>query len=202
MLRLLTIGALVATLIAWNDPAHARAPVRSVGTIAWAIGVDHGHLPLATRRTYASVIRDVAKRYDFDGFTAVALIRNESRFRAGAIGDDGAAIGLAQIHYQYLCSGAEACAQKRAALLDPAVNIATMGRLIDQKRAWCRQQTGKPALFARWLHAYGFNQTRNVKCNMRRTKKGWVDLPVPTELRTIIHYRKRLIRLLARKRRR
>lgn len=188
--------AMAAVLTTTGRTASAKAPVRSVETIAWAIGVDHGHIPLSTRRVYAKAIRAAGIKYNFDGFTAVALIKNESRFRPGDIGDDGDAIGLGQIHYKYLCKGATACTAKRASLLNPVVNIHAMGRLIDQKRAWCRKQTGKPALFARWLFAYGYRQSRNIKCNQKRTKKGWRDLPVQTGLARIINYRLKLIKLL------
>ena len=146
------------------------APKRSIDTVAWAIGVDHGHIPLKTRRVYAKVLVEVAAKYSFDSFTGVALIWHESGWRPGAIGDDGRAIGLAQIHYQNLCRGDESrCESKRQALLNPAHNIRVMGRTIALMRKWCRKQTGKPALFARWLFAYGYKQRKNLKCNMRKT---------------------------------
>ena len=109
-------------------------------------------------------------------------------------------IGLAQIHYEGRCSSEANCEAKRQALLNPVVNIQTMGRHIDRVRQWCREQTGRPALFARWLHAYGYNQTKDVRCNQRRTTTGWRDLPVPTELSRIIKYRQRLLKLLTQRR--
>lgn len=198
MLR--TIAILLLGLC-WPTVAAAKAPVRSVETIAWAIGVDHGHIPVETRALYAAALKDAAKKYDFDPLTGVALIWHESRWRPGAVGDSGRAIGLAQIHYEGLCSSESSCEAKRQALLNPVVNIQTMGRHIDRVRQWCRDQTGRPALFARWLHAYGYNQTKDVRCNQRRTKTGWRDLPVPTELSRIIKYRKRLLKLLTQRRR-
>ena len=171
-----------------------------MATIAWAIGVDHGWMSLKQRTIYAEALKKTAAKYDFDPFTGVALIDHESKWRASAVGDDGAAIGLAQIHYRNLCKSEKSCERKRAELLNGAANIMAMGAIIDQKRRWCRKQTGKPALFARWLHAYGYRQKRNLKCNMRKVKGRWKDLPVPTEAARIIKYRRRLINLLSRKR--
>lgn len=151
------------------------------------------------RTTYAKALKRTAEKYDFDPFTGIAIIDNESKWRASTIGDDGAAIGLAQIHYRYYCKGAEACKKKRAQLLNGVANIMAMGAIIDQKRRWCREQTGKPALFARWLHAYGYRQKRNLKCNMKKVKGKWKDLPVPTGAARIIRYRRKLVHLLSRK---
>jgi len=189
-----------ALLLSAASVAEARAPVRSIETIAWAIGVDHKHVSVEQRRFYARVLREVARKHQFDPLTGVALVWHESRWRPGATGDSGEAIGLAQIHYRHLCKGAEACDRMRRSLHDPAYNIRVMGQLIAGKRAWCRKQTGKPALFARWLHAYGFNQRKNLKCNMKRTRSGWKDQTVPREIQRIIRYRLRLIKQLKRKR--
>lgn len=172
-------------------------------TVAWAIGVDHGHLSLGVRKTYARVLIEVAAKHSFDSFTGIALIWHESGWRTGAIGDAGEAIGLGQIHYRALCvrGPPSSCEAKRRQLFDPAYNIRAMGSIIAYKRRWCRQQTGRAALFARWLHAYGYKQRKNLKCNMRRVKTGWRDKKVPTEIRRIIQYRRKLIRKLEAKRR-
>jgi hypothetical protein len=174
-----------------------------VDTVAWAIGVDHGHLSLKLRKAYAKVLIEVAAKHSFDSFTGIALIWHESGWKPSAIGDGGEAIGLGQIHYRNLCATQpEQCEAKRVQLLNPAYNIRAMGHIIAYKRRWCRQQTGRAALFARWLHAYGYKQRKNLKCNMRRTKTGWRDKKVPTEVRRIIQYRRKLIRKLESKRRR
>lgn len=179
-----------------SQPALAKAPRRSTADIARAIGIDHGHIPRSTRLIYAEAIADTAARHDFDPLTLVSLIRNESRFRPGAMGDHGAAVGLGQIHYRHLCDGEVDCERKRRSLLDPVANIHAMGQLIALKQRWCREQTGK-ALLPNWLHAYGYNQSRTIRCMRIRTKSGWKDLPVPTAIKKIVAYRKRLIRLLS-----
>ncbi len=196
------IACLFAAFVVTVTISADGAPKRSVDTVAWAIGVDHSHISLKTRHAYAKVLIEVAAKHRFDAFTGIALIWHESGWRPSAIGDDGEAIGLGQIHYRALCvTKPDSCEAKRLQLLDGAANIRAMGYIIAYKRRWCRQQTGKPALFARWLHAYGYKQRKNLKCNMRRTKSGWRDKQVPTEVRRIIQYRRKLIRKLHAKRR-
>ena len=215
--RFLLFVALVLGQLFVSTDAQARAPVRDVATIAWAIGVDHKHLSLKARRLFAKELQDAGRRHNFDAFTGVALIWHESRWRAWRVSHDGEDFGLGQIRARYVrgcrrdIPGAQdtssSCEAAKATLLNPVWAIRRMGALIAGKRAWCRKHTGKPALFARWLHAYGYKQRKNLKCNMQRTKKGWKDQTVPREIRRIIQYRKRLISLLkkrrsARKRRR
>lgn len=194
---------LIALLVILSgSEAYAKAPRRSVEYIADAIAVDHGWMATKQRETYAKALKRTAEKYDFDPLTGVALIWHESRWRAGAIGDNGRAIGLAQIHYEGICArDPSTCESVRQRLLDGTANIATMGRLIATMQSWCRKQTGKKPLLARWLHAYGYKQQRNLKCNMRRVKGKWKDLPVPTEVSRIIKYRRKLIRLLSRRKR-
>jgi hypothetical protein len=195
------IACLLAVFVTTISVGSQGAPVRSVADTAWAIGVDHGHLPLKLRTSYAKALVEVAAKHKFDTLTAVSLIWHESGWRAGAIGDGGDAIGLAQIHYKQLCvRHPDRCETVRLQLLDPIYSLRALGRTITLKRKWCRQQTGRSALLARWLHAYGYKQRKNLKCNMRRTKTGWRDKSVPTEIRRIMRYRRKLISKLSKQR--
>ncbi len=201
MPRFLTFCAIALALCLASNADGA--PKRSVSTIAWAIGQANGSLSKRQRIVYAKALKRTSEKYNFDSFTGVALIWHESRWIASSVGDGGAAIGLGQIHYRNLCKGKgdEACERKRVALLNPVYAIQVMGQMIDVSRRYCRRVTGKPALLARALHAYGFNQRENLKCNMKKIRGQWRDRPVPTELQRIIRYRRQLIHKLQRKRR-
>lgn len=200
MLRWLLFFTIVLAPLARNADASPKRTSWSADQIAWAIGVDHSWLNEKQRMIYARALKESSVKHGFDPIVGVALIWHESKWRASAVGDNGRAIGLAQIHYQGLCKDQQSCEQKRAQLLSGTVNIATMGAVIGQKRQWCRKQTGKEATTSRWLHAYGYKQRKDLKCNMQKVKGRWRDLPVPTEEARIISYHRRLTRLLSTRR--
>lgn len=198
MLRQTIACLLAAALVAAVSLSAKGAERRSVATVAWAIGVDHGHLPLVVRQSYARALVKAAKKNDLDAFTLISIIWHESGFRAGAVGDGGEAIGLGQIHYRNLCaSRPESCATARMQLFDPVYNITTVAGVLAAKRKWCREQTGRRVLLPNLLHAYGYNQRKNLKCNRRKTKKGWMNERTPPEMARIIRYRHKLINKLS-----
>jgi hypothetical protein len=149
----------------------------------------------------------------------VAIIHNESRWRPNVVSADGEDFGVGQVRARYEkgCDSGKPAAQDNSAscravkarLLSASYGIRRMGGAITAWRRKCRKVTGRPALFRRWLHGYGGMGKWDKKkrrwirlCGQRPTKKGWVDLPLRRELARIINYRKRLVRLSKRRRRR
>ncbi|MBU0572050.1 MAG: transglycosylase SLT domain-containing protein [Candidatus Omnitrophica bacterium] len=186
--------------------------IRSVAVLAWAIGLSQPGMPHETKARYARIVQQECKRADCDPFTLVALVHHESRWRPGAVGDGGRAIGLGQIHYQYygacrtdpdpIGNPGRDCLRTRQALFDPEYNLRQTMAQIEKWWATCKQKTGRPALMARWISGYGgYSRPPTVWCNQKRDSRGrWRDLPTPKPVQDIIRYRRHLIRL-ARKRR-
>ena len=176
--------------------------VRSVAVIAWAIGLSQPSLPQRSRVAYAKTVREVSKEHHIDPFTIVAIGWHESRWRSSVISRDGEDYGIMQIRARYVggCRGkpgdSESCKATKASLLNPHVNIRSAARHITEWRKTCRKLTGRPALFARWLHGYGGmgNLKRKIICGQQKLKGRWRDLPVRKKLRNIINYRLMLIR--------
>ena len=180
--------------------------LRSVAVIAWAIGISNPSLSSKTRTAYAKIIQTEAKDRRIDPFTIVAIVHNESRWRAGAISRDGEDYGLGQIRARFVGAcrkdadpvnkPSPACKAAKASLLNGAFNLRAVARHITEWRRTCRRITKRPALFARWLHGYGGmgNLKRGIICGQKKTRKGWRDLPIRRALRRIMDYRKRLIR--------
>jgi hypothetical protein len=185
--------------------------IRSVGLIVAAIQYVQPSIGDGVARSYATVIQAEAKRRSFDPFTLVAMTRRESRFHASLIYDKlprEYSVGLVQInviHYPACKTpaliAAPGCQSRINSLLHGPYNLKIASSLITANRRFCRKKTGKPALFARWLASFqGHNRPgRGVWCNMKKDKRGrWRDLPVPESARSVIRYRRRLIRALAR----
>lgn len=180
--------------------------VRSVAVIAWAISFASPSLPKNVAHSYAKTIRAEARNHHIDPFTIISIIRHESRFRASAISSDGEDYGLGQIRARFLkaCrkdknpvhAPSPKCKVAKMRLLHGPANIRHLAGAISQWRKTCRRITGKPALFARWLHGYGGmgNLRRNKICGMKKTRGKWRDIPVRRLLKNIIQYRLRLVR--------
>ena len=180
--------------------------VRPIAVIVWAIGVAAPNLPDPVAKSYAQRIHVESKRYKIDPFTLVSIIRHESRFRASAISKDGEDYGLGQIRARYrgacrkdkdpVNNPSPACKAVKARLLHGPTNIGSVARAIDRWKT-CRKITGKPALFARWLHGYGGMGSfkRKILCGMKKRKGKWRDVPVRPLLKRIINYRRMLIKL-------
>ena len=172
----------------------------------WAIGFASPSLPKSVARNYAAVIQAEAKDHGIDPFTIVSLIRHESRFRASVISADGEDYGLGQIRARYLMacrkdknpvkSPSPRCLAAKTRLLHGPANIRHLAGAITQWRKTCRRMTGRPALFARWLHGYGGmgNLRRGIICGQSKATGKWRDLPLRPLLRNIIQYRLRLVR--------
>lgn len=172
-----------------------------VAIIAWAIGQSQPSMPAKQRTAYAQVVQDEAKAHQFDPLTLVAIVHHESRWRASAVSPDGEDFGLGQIRARYRkgCrldipardDNSPSCLAVKAQLLDGNNNIRSIANAITAWRSKCRKVTGRSALLPRWLHGYGgmTNPRKGIWCNQRKIKGRWVDLPVPSKLKTIIRYR-------------
>ena len=180
---------------------------RSIPVIVWAIGQSQPSMPAKQLTSYAQVVQDEAKKHDIDPFTIVAIVHNESRWRASAVSPDGEDFGLGQIRARYRkgCrpdipaaqDSSPSCSVVKANLLNGASNIRSMANTITAWRTKCRKVTGRKALLVRWLHGYG-GMTKPGKgtwCNQTKIKGRWRDLPTPSKLKPILSYRLRLIRL-------
>jgi hypothetical protein len=170
-------------------------------------------LPRETKRAWAGSLLRVAKKYDFDPFTAVAIIHNESHWNPQAVSRDGEDFGLGQARARYLegCDSGQparddmssSCMAVKARLMTPSYSIELLGRSINLWRTTCHKATGRKALLKRWLHGYGGmgklkKGEPTILCGMKKTGHRWRDIPLRPELRRIISYRKMLIRKLTR----
>jgi hypothetical protein len=195
--------------------APGRNLLRSVFIITWAISLSQPSMSTAQRTSYAKIVREQAQKHRIDPFTLVAIIHHESRWRPNAVSRDGEDHGLGQIRarFEKACrkdadpvkAPSPGCKRAKMSLLNGTYNIRRMAGHIANWRKTCRKITGQPALFKRWLHGYGGMGKRSHRgwvqiCGQRPTKKGWVDIPVRRQLRNIMNYRKRLIRLSKRQR--
>lgn len=205
-------AAIGAALVALTLAASAQAGFVNRGNhmVAMAIGKTRPKLPYKTRVAWAKLLIKTAKKNDFDPFTGVAIVHNESRWRPAVVSADGEDFGLGQVRARYIkgCrrdipaakDNSKSCAAVKARLLSPAYGIRSLGGAITKWRKTCRKVTGKAALFKRWLHGYGgMGQLAPsgrpiILCGMKRVGKTWRDLPLRKELRKIINYRKQLIR--------
>jgi hypothetical protein len=204
--------AICAALLALTIASSAWAGFvnRSSHIVAVAIGKSRPKLPYKSRLVWAKLLIKTAKKHDFDPFTGVAIVHNESRWHPGAVSANGEDFGLGQIRARFIkgCrrdipaakDTSKSCTAVKARLLSLDHGIRNLGRAITQWRKTCRKVTGKAALLRRWLHGYGGmgKTARNgrpfVLCGMKKVGKKWRDLPLRKEVRRIINYRKKLIR--------
>ena len=203
------ILVLLVSTIAVDAGATYAAPRRSIRQLTYAIGTTRPELPEARRRALAKMLLDVAKRHNFDPLSGWAIIDHESRWRANAIGPDGEDIGLAQIRYTEHAAcrrdrSSPGCAARRAALMDPAVNMAAMGAAISAWRSLCTKVTGKAPDMRHWLAGYGgySRPEQNIYCSRRKVRSGkgwrWQELKTPKAVEDILAARKAMIRQLQR----
>jgi len=202
----ISISLLMLTL---SISAGAGFVNRGQHAVAMAIGQSRPSLAYKTRAAWAKLLINTARKYDFDPFTGVAIIHNESRWRPDTVSVDGEDFGFGQVRARYLAGcrsdipaakdHSKSCAAIKARLLSPAYGIRSLGGAIAKWRKTCRKVTGKAALFRRWLHGYGgMGKIQNgrpvILCGMKKSGKKWRDLPLRKELRRIINYRKSLIK--------
>lgn len=182
--------------------------IRSVLFIKTAILLAQPSMSPDLATTYAEVLRVEARDRHFDPVTAVAIVENESRWRAGAVGGlNGACYGLAQFcaHIKPVCRReglkSASCKAEMAPYLNGIYSLRALARSITAWRRFCRRVTGKPALFYRWLHGFQGYGTKSVTCGMRKTKRGWIDVRRPKLVRKVMRRRLEIIRATERKRR-
>jgi hypothetical protein len=181
--------------------ATAAALPRTVDGVAAAIGKSQPKMPLQQRRSYAELLLSEGKKRQIDPFTIVALVRGESHWMVSLVGGkNNQCIGLGQhclFKYKKCLDDYESewCLQKKAWLLNGHNNLLETMRDITGWRKWCGKQTGKSALLHRWLFCYGgYNVLKEGKiCGMQKTRRGWVDLPMPKQVKAVIAYRQKLI---------
>lgn len=174
------------------------AVFRSIAAIALAIRFAQPDVSEADATSYAVSLQFEAERHDFDPLTGVAIIQHESRFHPRAVSPDGEDYGLAQVRARHVgaCkkdrdprrSPSQACRAVKQRLLKPAESIRVMAELISSHRKLCRKKTGNANL-QHWLASY---QGRNSVKEDR-----WC---IPGDgTRSVIQYRERLVREVARR---
>ena len=162
-------------------------------------------MPKSTAERYAKVIQEEAKARDFDPFTLVAMVHNESKWSPGVVNSVNC-VGLGQVclsNYA-VCRASLTSAQCRAKkhqLMDGVYNLRVISNSITLNRKFCRKKTGKPVRWRYWLPSHGgWNQpSKSIWCGQQLRRGRWVDLPVPKIVQRIMNYRKKLIRKFARK---
>lgn len=179
--------------------------LRPIAVIIWAIRLSQPTMPDAQAQAYAKVVQVESKQRHIDPFTIVAIVHNESHWRAGAVSRDGEDYGLGQIRARFVGScrkdadpvrkPSKACKAVKARLLSGGYNLRVVAGTITRWRSLCRKRTKRAALFHRWLAGYGGlgRPSKGQICGQKRTAKGWVDLPVHPKLQRIMRYRLRLI---------
>jgi hypothetical protein len=199
--------------LATTDVLAARyvAPTRSVNQVAYAIGSTRPDFAPATRKQFAKLLIQVARKHNFDPLTGWAIIDHESRWRADAVGPDGEDIGLAQIRYTQSSAcredrDSEECQARREALMNPVTNIHAMAGAITAWRELCTKTTGIAPDMQQWLAGYGgySKPAQKILCGRKRvrTSKGWRWQPLrtPKPVADILAARKAMIRELKKKR--
>lgn len=160
-------------------------------------------------RAWAKILHEEAKQRQFCPYTVIAIVQNETggscneRLVADRPGLEYS-VGLGQINviHHRDCRGGNlksaGCQAYIGMLMDGASNLKVTAAMITQNRKFCRQATGHPALFARWLSSYqGYNRRKGVLCNMRRDSKGrWRDVAIPKFTRKVMSYRNYLAHTL------
>lgn len=184
---------------------------RPISDVMWAIGKSQPKMGEGLRRSYAKILLSEGKKRKFDSFTAVAMVHFETRWNSKLVGGlNNACYGLGQTcaHIFKVCRDngykSPECLKKMKPYLNGANALYALGRSITRWRKYCRRLTGRPALFHRWLFGYQGNAYRDKskQCGMRRTKRGWVNIPKTKLVMKVINYRLRLIRLNKRRKRR
>jgi hypothetical protein len=204
MWAIVWLGAAVSAAAPDARASGYVAPSRRVDDVAYAIGRSRPDFAPLRRQRLASLLIAVAREHNFDALTGWAIIDHESRWRADAVGPDGEDIGLAQIRYTQsrACRAerdSDACRARRAALMDPAVNIRAMGGAIRAWRELCEERTGIAPDMRHWLAGYGgySRPARQILCGRERvrTARGWRwrELPTPKAVADIVSARKAMI---------
>lgn len=201
-LRLLAV-ACVLTCVA---PAYAHYH-RSEAQVVAAIR-DVVKVPKPLARSYAQTIIREARRRHFDPFTLVSMARYESHWNPRIVNanDPRYSVGLVQVGAvqgpDSKCPSkalieSPGCQARIALLMDGNYNLTRAAMGITIRRKWCRDRTGLPAKFHRWLSSFqGMDRLKSGRiCNMQRDRRGrWRDLPIRNVTRRVMVYRRVLIR--------
>lgn len=180
--------------------------IRSALCIKLAIGLAQPTMSVELKAHYAAVLQQEAKQRHFDPLTVVAVIENESGWRAGLVGGlRNQCVGLGQhcLHVHAYCRDTDylgaRCQARRAWLLNGENNLRATSAAVTRWRAYCRRLTGRSALFHRWLYGYQGHAANDStrQCGMRKTVRGWVDLPKPALVRRVMRRRIQLINTIA-----
>lgn len=185
--------------------------IRSILFIKTAIALVQPNMGDQLRTSYATVLQKEAKARSFDPITVVAIVENESHWHSGLVGGlNNQCVGLGQhcLHVYSYCRETsyrgDRCQAKKAWLLNGTNNLQATAEAITNWRVYCRRLTGKPALFHRWLYGYqGHTPSDSLRqCGMRKTKRGWVDIPKPRLVQKVMRRRIELIKQTERRLRR
>jgi len=175
---------------------------RSVLLIRVAIQVTAPSMPDATAEAYAEILQREGAKRGFDPITVVAIVENESHWNSHLVGGtDNKCVGLGQHclqNYAY-CRGSyedSRCQAQKAYLLNGGNNLVATAQAISGWRKYCRRLTGRDPLVHRWLFGYQGHSVNNHahQCGMRRTTRGWVDVPKPPLVKRVLRRRAEILR--------
>ena len=203
----LAAALLCAAIIAAPTAEALHRPVRQIER-AWQKACPT--IGKGQAQAWSKVVQKQAKQRRFCPYTEVSIVRFESRCNPRLVHVNlpfEYSVGLGQINviWHRDCKNGKLKSPKCQAyigmLMDGPSNLKVTASMITANRNMCRDRTGQPALFARWLSSYGgYNGSRGRKgvlCNMRKDRRGrWRDVKVPTHTRNVIQYRRHLVRTL------
>lgn len=167
--------------------------IRSVATILAALQtVAPSFEPKAEA---AAHVQALAEAGDFDPFTLIAYVENESRWATSAIGKYSGVeyVGLGQLRLLNYAPclddlGAQACEDVRASLLGWRFNLTETARAFVWARGYCREKVGSGAARG-WLQVVtGYDAKRRSVCGRLSGK----FLPVPTGVQRLLNRRREL----------
>jgi hypothetical protein len=206
---LLLFVALMCALGATLPSATVEARVVSLSRVERAWKMACPHLNTKKAQLWAGIVQKEARQRQFCPYTLVSIVKHETgsscneRLVADRPGLEYS-VGLGQInviHHRDCRDGklkSAGCQAYISMLMDGASNLKVAASIITRNRQFCREKTGHPALFARWLSSYqGYNRRQGVWCNMQRDKKGrWRDVATPSFTKKVMNYRHYLARTL------
>lgn len=167
--------------------------IRSALFLSHVLSLVAPHFP--ERDAAAHLLRDLGREGHFDPITEIVIVDNESRWNPSAVSADGS-VGLGQPRLTNFreCHDlqSEACADRKASLLNWRTNLRVSAKLIVGWKAYCKRTVGSEMASA-WLRGYqGFDATHHTTCGHRRIGKRWVAVPVPELTRRVLARRREL----------
>jgi hypothetical protein len=167
---------------------------RSVAVIAAALElVAPKFEPAAEASAY---LRALALEHQLDPFTIIAVVRNESGWKPGAVNPRSGALGLGQImpsnypECRRAAAGPE-CTKIKQALLDWKYNLRETARTMATWRDFCGKRVGS-RLAIHWLPGYqGLDSRRGATCGHKKRKRSWLPLKSVPKLTTKVLVKRR-----------